>query len=984
MQTLRPFFAPPVFDDEDKTRVARLLNTILLTLIVLMPIIIVGGLAGGTFPPAVYVIIGGAWGIFIALWFVMRRGWLTVVSAAVLAILLAAVTAAIYFGGTIRIPGIAFYVLAILIAGLTLGRRAAAGVAVLSALIVLALFLAEVRGLLPQVTPISIAQWVTFAVVCALTTVLLQLSSRSIEESLERARRNEREVKALAETLEQRVASRTRDLELAAEVGQSLATVRDLDTLLSQAVELIRARFDLYYTQVYLLDPSGRTLVMRAGTGEVGRQLRQRGFRLPVNTGSLNGSAAIERRAVIVADTANTPSFRPNTLLPSTRSEMVVPLVSGERAVGTLDMQSARPGALNEEALPAFQILAAQLAAAIENSQLFEQIEASRAEVEARVQGALREGWQDFLDAVDHPQRIHYTYEAEAAGEGGQPVTVPIEVVGQPIGQIHLEADHALTAGEQELVSTVARQVAQQVESLRLLAEADRYRREAGQLLQRFTQEGWQTYTAESGSERQGYLYDQTQVKALTAEDAPAEGTEVAQPLTVRGETIGELAVEIPERFAQEDKALLSTVAERLSAHIENLRLFASAERERRESLKRASELATVADVSTAASTILEADRLLQEVVDLTKQRFGLYHAHVYLLNEAGTELILKAGAGQVGRTMAAEGRSIPIEAAQSLVAQAARSQKGVIVNDVRSDPAWLPNPLLPDTRSEMAIPLIVGNRVLGVLDVQSEHQGRFTQSDINVQSTLAAQVAAALQNAQLYEETRRRTEELAVLNEMGRALTAVRTESEVYELVYQYASRALDTTNFYIATYDEAAQTVAFPLIYDNRQRISAPARKLGAGMTDYVIRARETLHLSRDVLEGMRTRGIQLMLVGDTRPAQSWLGVPLIYGDQVLGVMAVQSVTTPGLYTEIERDLLTAIANQVVIALENVRSFEATQRRAEREALINTINQRILGATSVEGALQTAAREIGQLLKARRTIVEIGVGEAQGGNGH
>ena len=131
---------------------------------------------------------------------------------------------------------------------------------------------------------------------------------------------------------------------------------------------------------------------------------------------------------------------------------------------------------------------------------------------------------------------------------------------------------------------------------------------------------------------------------------------------------------------------------------------------------KLAAELATVAEVSIAASTILDTAELLQSVVDLTKASFNLYHAHIYLLDEAGDILILAAGAGEAGQQMATKGWRIPCQAEQSLVARAARTRRSILVNDVHSDPTWLSNPLLPETHSELALPLVVGKQLLGVL----------------------------------------------------------------------------------------------------------------------------------------------------------------------------------------------------------------------------------------------------------------------------
>ncbi len=166
---------------------------------------------------------------------------------------------------------------------------------------------------------------------------------------------------------------------------------------------------------------------------------------------------------------------------------------------------------------------------------------------------------------------------------------------------------------------------------------------------------------------------------------------------------------------------------------------------------RRAEQLAMVSEVSAAISTILSPDEMLQKVVDLTKERFHLYHAHVYLLNEAGDTLVLTKGSGEVGHQMEAERRSISMRAEQSLVAQTARNRVGTIVNDVQQDPAFLPHPLLPNTCSELAVPIVLGDTLMGVLDVQGDQVDQFTQESIRVLSTLASQVAVALQNARQY-----------------------------------------------------------------------------------------------------------------------------------------------------------------------------------------------------------------------------------------
>ena len=209
---------------------------------------------------------------------------------------------------------------------------------------------------------------------------------------------------------------------------------------------------------------------------------------------------------------------------------------------------------------------------------------------------------------------------------------------------------------------------------------------------------------------------------------------------------------------------------------------------------RRAAELATVAEVGTATATILNTDRLLQEVVDLTKERFNLYHSHIYLLDEKGENLILTAGAGEPGRIMAAEKRSISL-GQQSLVARAAREQKGVIVNDVTLAPDFLPNPLLPDTRSELVVPMIVGGKVIGVFDVQSDQVGRFADSDISIQTTLAAQVAVSLQNVRSFEQSKSQVELELLVNTIGQKIQRAATMEETLQIAIRELGVAIDAT---------------------------------------------------------------------------------------------------------------------------------------------------------------------------------------------
>ena len=200
----------------------------------------------------------------------------------------------------------------------------------------------------------------------------------------------------------------------------------------------------------------------------------------------------------------------------------------------------------------------------------------------------------------------------------------------------------------------------------------------------------------------------------------------------------------------------------------------------------------TVVDVSNQIATILDVNRLLQDVVDLTKERFGLYHAHIYLLDADGQTLRLVAGAGHVGRQMVAEVRIIDFNNPKSIVATAARTRRGNIVNDVTIAPEFLPHPLLPNTKSELAVPLTARGQVLGVLDVQHDTKNYFAVEVLSVLEILANQVSIALSNATLFESADRSSRHEQALGTIERQIQQATDVDEVLQITVRELGKAL------------------------------------------------------------------------------------------------------------------------------------------------------------------------------------------------
>ncbi len=432
--------------------------------------------------------------------------------------------------------------------------------------------------------------------------------------------------------LEQHIAERTQDLTIVSQVGATITEkVSNLYEMMTEAVEIIRSRFHLYHVQIYLLDPSGRNLILNAATGDIGSQLLRQSHRLPVGRGSINGRAASELQTVVAEDTRLSADFLPNPLLPLTRSEMAIPLTVGKQTIGVLNVQSEYPGALSDTNRPVFELLAGQLAVAIRNALLFMETVQVRDELEQHSRRLTAKGWQEFLDGIQRSERIGFSYAQEeviplvevdsAPAQGEDMLVAPIELAGTKIGEIRLgdEPGRAWTASEREIIQATAAQVAQHLENLRLLAQAESYRAEAEQAIRRLTREGWDEYLRQSREMQTGYLYDGERVSPTTQPDDLDAA--LSCDIKVRGESIGQLSIlgDTTATLSDEEQELIASVTERLGAHIENLRLSAQTE----EALARSQKLAQREQALRQVTAAVRGSTNLETILRTTARELG-------------------------------------------------------------------------------------------------------------------------------------------------------------------------------------------------------------------------------------------------------------------------------------------------------------------------------------------------------------------------
>jgi len=384
---------------------------------------------------------------------------------------------------------------------------------------------------------------------------------------------------------------------------------------------------------------------------------------------------------------------------------------------------------------------------------------------------------------------------------------------------------------------------------------------------------------------------------------------------------------------------------------------------------ERTKALATSTEISRRLSTILDQKQLVIEVVEQVKNAFNYYHAHIYLINDTGEELLMAGGTGEAGQSLLARGHKI--SKGKGLVGRAAETNISVLASDTTKDPTWLPNSLLPETKSEVAVPISIGNKVLGVLDVQNNVTDGLKQEDADLLQSIASQVAVALQNIRQYENTQKIAADMGVVANVSIATSTITEPGHLLQNVVDLSKKSFNLYHAHIYLLNEAGDSLELTSGAGEvgKQMVSEKRSITLDSEQSLVARAART-H------EGVVVNNVTAVtdflphpLLPDTR---SEMAVPMIVAGKVIGVLDVQSEMV-NRFTDVDVSIQTTLASQVAVALQNARSFSQSQRLAERETMLNAISQKIQSTATIEAALQTAARELGHALGMRQTLVAL-----------
>jgi GAF domain-containing protein len=346
------------------------------------------------------------------------------------------------------------------------------------------------------------------------------------------------------------------------------------------------------------------------------------------------------------------------------------------------------------------------------------------------------------------------------------------------------------------------------------------------------------------------------------------------------------------------------------------------------ELMKRATQLEAVSTVARTIASMQDIDTLLPMITKLVSQQFGFYHVGIFLLDQQRQHAVLRAASSAGGLRMLSRQHSLPLNS-PSIVGYATSRGEARIALDVGTDSVYFNNPDLPNTRSEMAIPLRVAGIVIGALDVQSTETNAFSQEDLNVLSTLADQIAIAIENARLFGETKRALGDSRIMFERY-------TEQE-----WSNFARQVKPNGFFF----DGKHVV--PL--DNHSKREPSKANLQSG------------NLSQ----------------GKT---SATIAVPIKLRGQTIGMLDIRAKNGQRAWKQDEIAMLEAAAERAALALENTRLIESAQRRAARERAIGDISTRIGAVSNLESILQTAVEELGRKIGgATEVTLEINTDDGQ-----
>ncbi len=436
-------------------------------------------------------------------------------------------------------------------------------------------------------------------------------------------------------------------------------------------------------------------------------------------------------------------------------------------------------------------------------------------------------------------------------------------------------------------------------------------------------------------------------------------------PLLAQGEAIGALIIQDLENehsFDEDDLNFMIAVANQVAGVINNVRVL-------EESKRTALQFETAAEIARDISSSLNLDELLEKAVNLIRSRFNFYHASVFLKDASGEYVVIREATGEPGAQLKRSGFKLGV-GSKSIVGYVAGKGEALIVNDTSRDATYYPNPLLPDTRAEAALPLRVGDRVVGVLDVQSKTPYAFAEDNLRTLQILADQLGIAVVNTELFAETQEHLAQHRLLHHITTSAASGTTLEEALESAVSGLQVTLGGDRVTILLTDREKKYLEVKAAVGYAPDIYEVKIPIGSGVTGWAAAHRRTLRIN-NVQEDSR-------YVEGSVNTRSELAIPMIYRGELLGILNVESEQLNA-YTETDEELLGTLGGSLAAIIANARLLEQIRAQAERERTLFEITDKIRRTTDIQTILTTTVSELTRVTGAGRVRARLGIAEEE-----
>ena len=426
-------------------------------------------------------------------------------------------------------------------------------------------------------------------------------------------------------------------------------------------------------------------------------------------------------------------------------------------------------------------------------------------------------------------------------------------------------------------------------------------------------------------------------------------------PLKSKDRVVGVLCVSSHEygRLNPQDLSLLSAIGNQIGLAVDNARLY-------EETNRRLRELSLLNEIALVGSSLRDLDHLLDYLVKALHKNLGFENLEFILVDEASGDLRTLASCGAPLELL----EQFPVRLGEGIVGWVAQTGRPLLVPDVSRDSRYIT--AIPDTRSELCVPLKVGDRTIGVINVESPRLNAFTEEDMKLLSTIAGQLAVIIENARLYQDVQHRLEEISALAELSNALSSTLDLDQILKTAVERSVRIMDGKAASIRLIEGQVLSVGVAVGYTDEKARAHPIRIderlskiVHQGQPLIIADLEKDPELPPSRRERMRKEGFR-----------AYLGVPMVSKDQILGILSIYK-GEPHSWTDREVQLALAIASQTAVAVENARLYQEAERRLAEVSTLYTVASQITANLELEQVLDSIVTTLKETFNCRGSCI-------------